>query len=94
MIGFFVGIVAGAFQFWLLSKFTKAITSGSFSTKNVLFGLVQFFLPLGVLVGIAFLRRQDLLWAGIGIICSLIFGAIAKYFINTRKLRGREDNNG
>lgn len=94
MIGLFIGIVAGAFQFWMLSIFTKAITSGLFSTKSVLFGLLQFFLPLGVLIGIAFIRRQDLLWAGIGITGSLIISAIAKYFINARKLRGRENNNG
>jgi len=39
----------------------------------------------------AFIIRQDILWAGIGITASLLISAVTKYVLNTRKLRGRED---
>lgn len=92
LIGLIIGIVGGTLQFLLLSIFTKAITSGSLTTKNVLLGFLQFFMPIGVLVGVAFLRRQDLLLAGIGIISALIIGALTKFIINGRKGRGGGDN--
>ena len=91
MIGLAIGIVAGGCQFWLLSKFTKLVSMGKLSPKCLALGLLQFFLPMGVLVGTAFIIRQDILWAGIGITASLLIGAVTKYVLNTRKLRGRED---
>lgn len=93
MIGLFIGIAAGLFQFWLLSKFTKLITRGSMNPKALLLGLSQFFLPMLILVGVAFIKRQDLFLAAVGITATLIIGAITKHVINTRRLRGREDNN-
>jgi hypothetical protein len=91
LVGLLIGIVAGAFQFWLLSKFTKLISAGHISAKSIALGLLQFFLPMGVLIGMAFIIRQDILWAGIGITASLLISAVTKYVLNTRKLRGRED---
>lgn len=91
LIGLGVGIVAGCLQFWLLSKFTKIVSSGSLKLKNVLVGLGQFFLPLIVLYGVALFRRHDLLWTGIGIIAALIAGAVIKYIVTTRNLRGGRD---
>ena len=91
MIGLAIGVVAGGVQFWLLSKFTKLISTGQISKKSIALGLLQFFLPMGVLIGIAFIIRQDLMWAGIGIVASLLIGAVTSFVINKRKLRGRED---
>lgn len=93
MIGLFIGIAAGLIQFWLLSKFTKLITRGSMNPKCLLLGFSQFFLPMLVLIGVAFIRRQDLLLAAVGITATLVFGAITKNVINKRRSRGREDNN-
>ena len=91
VIGLAVGVVAGGVQFWLLSKFTKLISTGQISKKCIAFGLLQFFMPMGVLVGTAFIIRQDLMWAGIGIAASLLIGAVISFVFNKRKLRGRED---
>lgn len=91
MIGLAVGLVAGGIQFWLLSKFTKHISAGQINKKSITLGLLQFFLPMGVLVGTAFIIRQQLLWAGIGITAALLLGAVISFILNKRKARGRED---
>ena len=93
MIGLTVGIIAGGFQFWLLSKFTASITKGIVTIKSILIGLLQFFLPMGVLVGMAFIKQSDLLMTAVGITGSLIICAISKNVVNARKTRGRENNN-
>lgn len=91
MIGLAIGVVSGGIQFWLLSKFTRLISTGKISARAVALGLLQFFMPMLVLVGTAFIIRQDLLWAGIGIIVSLLAGAVIKFVLNIRKRRGRSD---
>ena len=93
MIGLSIGVVSGVFQFWLLSKFTKGISTGTVNISYMLLGLVQFLLPIGVLVGVAFLRRQDILWAGVGITGALLISAFLKYVVGARKTRGRGNNN-
>ncbi len=93
MIGLSIGIVSGLLQFWLLTKFVKGITSGSVDIIYMSMGIVQFLLPAAVLVGVAFLRRQDLLLAGTGMAGVLIIGAILKYVVFARKSRGRGNNN-
>ncbi len=93
MIGLAVGVVSGVFQFWLLTKFTKGLTTGFVDISNILLGLAQFLLPMAVLVGVAFLRRQDLIWAATGIAGALIVGAVLKYVVFARKTRGRGNNN-
>lgn len=93
MIGLAVGIIAGVIQYWLLSRFTAYISKGEMHIKGILLGMLQFFLPMGVLVGIAFVKQSYLLWTAIGITVSLLLCAIIKNLINTRKMRGREDNN-
>ena len=93
LIGLAVGIVSGGLQFLLLKNFTKRITGGSLTIRAILLGLLQFLLPLAVLVAIAFLRRQDLLLTGIGIIVALIAGAVVKYIVNARKKGESGDNN-
>lgn len=95
MVGLVVGVAAGGIQFWLLTKFTARITSSAgMNLRSIFIFLLQFLLPLGVLVSIAFLKHSDLLQAALGIIGMLIIGTILKYVIITRKTRGRRDNNG
>lgn len=91
MVGLGIGLISGCLQFWLLSQFTKGIASGTFSIKTVLLGMVQFFLPMGILILMAFIRRQDLLWTGIGITGAVILGAIIKYIIGAREAKGGGD---
>jgi hypothetical protein len=92
MIGLAVGIAAGALQYWLLSKFTARITRGTVDSRAVLYGLAQFMLPLGVLIVVAFIRRQDLLWTAIGITGILIFGAVGKFVLKAFKAVSRGED--
>jgi hypothetical protein len=91
MIGIAVGIIEGVVQYLLLLKFTSSISKGTIDTKAVLLGLLQFFLPMGVLIAMAFLRRSDLLWTAVGISVSLLICAVTKFVLGARKTRGRED---
>lgn len=81
MIGFVVGLVSGAAQFWMLLKFTQAVTGGTLSVKTALFGAFQFLVPLAVLFGCALLIRDDLLWAGVGMSCSLLGSAVTRFIM-------------
>ena len=84
LLGLIIGAASGFVQFCLLAKFTKAATGGAMSKKAVLFGVCQFFLPIAVLLGCAFLLRDALLWAAVGMAAVLIIGAFVK-FILTKK---------
>ena len=90
MIGFLIGAAAGAVQFWTLIRFARLITSSDAMKQAVLFGLLQFFIPLVVLVCVGLLAENYLLPAAIGIAAVLIVGALAKYVVFSRKNRGRE----
>ena len=79
LIGLIIGAVSGVLQFWMLTKFTKAVTGGGFSGKTALLGVSQFFLPLIVLLGCAFLLNNALLWAAIGMIAALVVCALARF---------------
>jgi hypothetical protein len=83
-LGLVIGIVSGAVQLALLSRFTRALTGGSFSSKTVGVGILQLFLPFVVLVVCAFLIPNSLLWAGAGIAASLVIGGII-LFIRIKK---------
>lgn len=91
MIGLVFGIAAGAVQFWLLSKFTRHVTGGGITPLTVLFGFLQLLLPFGVLLAVAFLRRQDLLLAGVGISGALIGGLFVRFILVRLKKRAGED---
>ncbi len=92
MIGLAVGLFTGGLQFWLLSRFTKSVTGGAMTHATVLLGLLQLFLPFAVLAGIAFLRRQDLLWTGIGITGALLGGVLVRAALKAlgKKERGEQ----
>ena len=82
MLGFFIGAVSGAIQFFLLAKFTGFLTRGKISGKTVLFLITQFLLPFIVLLSCAFLGLVDeLLFVGIGMAAALIICATVRFFI-------------
>jgi hypothetical protein len=87
VIGFAVGIAAGAAQFWLLTRFTRRVTSGCITSPVVLLGFLQLLLPFGVLLAVALLRRQDLVLAGAGISGALIGGLLVRHILVRLKKR-------
>jgi len=82
LLGFFIGAASGALQFWLLTKYTKAVTGGNFGNKTVLFAIPQFLLPLLVLLGCALLMPESLLWTGAGMAGSLIIFALVRFLVS------------
>lgn len=84
MLGFIIGAISGLVQYWLLSKFTGNVTRGKASGKTVLFAITQFLLPFVVLVGVAFLLPDDLMFAAIGMASALIVGAVIKFFFASK----------
>ena len=88
LLGSIIGAASGVLQFWMLSKFTKAVTDGGFDKKAVMFGVIQFFLPLAVLLGCAFLLDGALLWAAAGMAAVLIVASFIKFLL-ARSSAGR-----
>ena len=78
-IGLLVGIVTGIIQFYLLQKFTGAVSMGKITNKTVIFALTQFLFPFAVLVVCAFLIGDSLMWVGIGIAAALITCAVIRF---------------
>ncbi len=87
------GLAAGAVQFRMLSKFTRLVTGGGITPQAVLLAFAQLLLPLLVLLAVAFLRRQDLLFAGVGISGALLARALFKFILLRRKTKGGEEHN-
>ena len=81
LIGLVLGAASGVLQFWMLARFTKAVTDGGLDRKAVFLGVFQFFLPLAVLIVCAFLLRDSLLWAGVGMAGSLSLLALIRYVV-------------
>lgn len=79
VIGFIIGIIAGFVQFLMLFKFTSSVTGGGFSGKSVIYAVIQFLIPLAVLLLCAFVFRELLLPTAIGITVSLVSGAIIRF---------------
>ena len=92
LLGFFLGAASGVIQFWMLSRFTKAVTNSqgriSFNNKFVLLAVSQIFFPMIILACCALLLRQSLLWIGVSMAASLIVCAIAR-FLSTFIRHGR-----
>jgi len=80
-IGILIGIAVGTVQFFLLYRFVTSVTGGKPGIKTLIFALTQFLFPFAVLVAIAFLLPDSLLWVGIGAAVSLISCAVIKFFI-------------
>ena len=87
LLGLIIGAASGTLQFWMLTRFTKAVTGGGLDNKAVLFGVCQFLLPLIVLLGCAYLFYNALLWAAIGMIAVLVVCAFVR-FIFAKKSGG------
>lgn len=83
-LGLIIGAISGTLQFFMLSKFTGAITQGKFSNRTVLFALTQFLFPFVVLVVCAFFIQDSLMWAGIGMGAALVTCAVVKFTISSR----------
>ena len=84
LIGLIIGVASGILQFWMLSKFTKAVTGGGLDKKAVILGSCQFLLPLVVLLGCSFLLRDSLLWAALGMVAVLVVCSFARVLINKK----------
>ena len=84
LIGLIIGVVSGVLQYWMLVRFTKAVTGDGLDKKAVLFGVCQFLLPLVVLLGCAFLLSGSLIWAAIGMVVVLVSFSMSK-FVFTKK---------
>jgi len=87
-LGFVIGAVSGTVQFFLLSKFTGAVTGGKSGKRTVLFAVTQFLLPFAVLLSCAFLLSDGLLLVGIGMAAALIVCAAVRFFITSRAAKG------
>lgn len=86
MLGFVIGAVTGAVQYFLLSKFTGGLTRGKVTGKTILFALIQFLMPFIVLVAVAFLLRDQLVFTAIGMASALMISAIVKFiFVSKAK---------
>lgn len=85
MPGLFIGIASGAFQFWMLSRFTRSVTTGKFGVKTVPIAVAQFLFPFIVLIGCAFLLTDGLLWAGVGMAVVLIACAVGWVIYSRRR---------
>jgi len=85
VLGLIIGAASGILQYYLLLKFTTALTGGMFNKKAVLFAVTQFFLPLAVFLSCIFFLGEDILgenylmWTGIGMAAALIISAVVKY---------------
>jgi len=88
VLGFVIGAVSGTVQFFLLSKFTGAVTGGKSAKKTALFAITQFLLPFAVLLACAFLLSGGLLLVGIGMATALIVCAVVRFFIVSRANKG------
>ncbi|MDR2665641.1 MAG: hypothetical protein LBC21_05125, partial [Oscillospiraceae bacterium] len=88
-VGFLIGAVTGGLQFWLLARFTRAITDGGLDTGAVLIGAGQFFLPLVVLLAVAAFVREWLLAAALGMAAALIGSALVRYIAAQKRARGK-----
>ena len=84
MLGFFIGVVAGIVQYFLLTKFTGAVSKGKMTGKTVIFMVTQFLFPFAVLILCALFIVDSLMWVAIGIASALIICAVAKFIITSR----------
>ncbi len=85
-----IGAAAGLGHLFVLSRFTKMVTSGGFSVRTALFALGQFLLPLVVLLVIALINKNAILWAAAGMAAAMIAGSVIRFAVAGRK-KGRED---
>lgn len=75
MTGFFIGLVCGAGELFLLTRLMKAISAGnSLKTLVIVFGKIL--LVAAALVPVALFFTRELVWCGVGISSVLVIGAV------------------
>ena len=85
LIGLLIGVISGAVQFWLLAKFSRAMTNDGLDKKALLIGICQFLIPFLVLALCAILLDDALIPAIIGMTLTLSVFLIARHFISNMK---------
>jgi len=93
-LGLIIGVISGTVQFFLLSRFTGAVTKGKVNNKTVLFALTQFLFPFAVLVVCAFFIPDSLMWAGVGMGGALVASAVAKFILTARSAEVKGKKSG
>jgi hypothetical protein len=83
-IGILIGIPTGVVQFYLLFRFVTSVTGGKFGSKTIIFALTQILFPFAVLVTVAFLLPDSLMWTGISTGAALICSAIVRFVLTSR----------
>jgi len=87
MAGFFIGLVCGAGELFLLTRLVKSIQAGdSFKTLAIVAGKVLLF--AAALVPVALFFRRDLIWCGVGISSVLVLGAFVLNVLARRNGKG------
>jgi hypothetical protein len=87
MTGFFIGLVCGAGELFLLSRVIKAVTAGkSLQTLALVFGKILLF--AAALVPVALFFPRELIWCGVGISSVLVVGAIIINVLSRRNGKG------
>lgn len=89
MFALFIGLSAGGFEFYLLSKITRAVTAGQKIPFLIIW--LKILVLTTCLLGCGFLFPSDLLWAGIGIALPLIAGAFWQ-FIRAMRMQKETEN--
>ena len=87
MLGFFIGVASGVIQFFLLLKFTGALSGGKISGKTIIFAITQFLFPFTILLLCAFFLSESLMWIGIGMAAALIACAVARFILVSKSTK-------
>jgi hypothetical protein len=87
MTGFFIGLLCGAGELFLLTLLIKAVSAGhSLKTLALVFGKIILF--AAALVPVALFFPRELIWCGVGISSVLIVGAIVINVLMRRNGKG------
>ncbi len=87
MVGFFIGLVCGVIELYLLSRLTLMVQNGKTALILPML-LVKLFVLAIAFVPVILYFRGDLLWCGVGVSASLVIGAVIMNFVNQRSGKG------
>ena len=84
MLAFFIGAAFGCAALYCLSLFSKAVTSGT--PQKALLPLFGNMGAIGAGLAIpAIWLRDQMMWAGIGLVAAIVAGAFAVFAVRTMK---------
>jgi hypothetical protein len=86
------GAAAGLGYLFVLSRFTKQVTGGGFSTRTAVFAFVQFLIPLATLLLFALINEDSVLWVAVSMVASLLAGSVIRFVLVGRK-KGSDKGN-